>query len=368
MNKKFLVSILLVVLLGAGAWFWMKAAAPAAVAPTETPVPVTVQTARFSDFDDFVVGLGSVQAFNTVTVKSRIDGEIIKIAFKEGDFVKAGDILAEIDPRTYQSNLDQAVQKKKQDENRLENAQLDLDRYSKLGEFASRQQLDTQRATVKQLDSQIAADDAAIKFAQIELGYATIKAPISGKTGFKLVDEGNIINANSSTGIVVIDQVQPISVVFTEPEGLFNRIMAGMRDGQFPRVDVVSQETGMVLSSGVLSYVDNQIDAQTGTIHLKSTFENSDMKLWPGMTVSVRLRLNGLHNVVVVPDTAVQHGPAGLFVYKMNDKSRVEMQKVEIGPSFKGQTVVLNGLNVGENYVSEGQYRLQIGSLVVAAP
>ncbi len=367
MNKKFLVSILVLVLVGAGAWFWLKPTAPASVAPVETPVPVTLQTASASDFDDFAVGLGSVQAFNTVTVKSRIDGEITKIAFKEGDFVNAGDILAEIDPRTYQSNLDQAVQKKKQDENRLENAQLDLDRYSKLGEFASRQQLDTQRATVTQLVSQIAADDAAIKFAEIELGYATIKAPLSGKTGFKLVDEGNIINANSSTGIVVIDQVQPISVVFTEPEGLFNRIMEGMKGGH-PRVDVVSQTNGAVLSSGELSYVDNQIDAQTGTIHLKSTFANSDMKLWPGMTVSVRIRLNGLQNVVVVPDNAVQHGPAGLFVYKVNDKSRVEMQKVEIGPSYKGQTVVLSGLIAGDIYVSEGQYRLQNGSLVAATP
>lgn len=324
-------------------------------------VPVTVKTVTKEDFPVYLTGLGTVQGFNTVTVRTRVDGQINQIAFKEGQFVKEGDLIAQVDPRPFQAALDQANAKKTQDEANLANAQRDLARSTKLGEFATKQTVDTQTANVEQLKAQISADQAAIFNAQTQLDYASIRAPISGVTGIRQVDVGNIVNAATQTGIVTIAQVEPISVIFTAPEAQLPDIAAALRQGE-TKVTALTADGRKVLSEGTLSLMNNQVDTTSGTIRLKASFENKDHALWPGLSVSTRLLVNTLKNAVVIPDDAIQHGADGLYVYAVAQGNKAEVRKIKVGPSTNGKTLVDSGIDAGEKVVTRGQYRVQPGS------
>src|SRR5882757_7913504 len=252
-------------------------------APARIAVPVKTAAVEKADFPVYLTGLGTVQGFNTVVVRSRVDGQINRIAFQEGQFVKEGDTLVEIDPRPFQAVLDQAKAKKAQDEANLANANLDLQRFTKLGEFATRQQTDTQRSTVVQLSAQIAADDAAIANAQTQFDYTSVKAPISGVAGLRLVDVGNIVNSATQTGIVTIAQIEPIAVIFTAPEDQLPYINEAQA-AQPLKVIAITTDGKKTLSDGSLAVVNNQVDTTSGTIRLKAVFDNKDHRLWPGQS------------------------------------------------------------------------------------
>ena len=328
------------------------------------PIVVSVTLAKRSDFPVVLEGLGQVQAYNTVLVRARVDGEIVKIAFKEGQTVKAGDLLAQIDPRPFQATLDQAVAKKAQDEANLANAKLDLARYATLAkqDFATRQQLDTQNALVLQLTASIAADTAAIDAAKVQLDYTTIRAPISGRAGFRLIDEGNLVNAGQQTGIVTIAQLQPIAVIFTEPQQYVARINQELAAGS-PEVTVMNAD-GAKLATGRLAISDNQVDLATGTIRLKAEFENYDNALWPGLAVSTGLKLGVDKNVLIIPADAVQHGQSGLYVYVVDDQNRASVRPVKVAQQNTMTAVISDGLKEGDRVVTTGQFLLQPGSLV----
>jgi membrane fusion protein, multidrug efflux system len=335
-------------------------------APSSKPVPVTIASVEKTDFPAYLFGLGSVQAFNTVVVRTRVDGQIDKIAFQEGQFVKEGDILAQIDPRPYQAAYDQAVAKKAQDEASVANAKLDLHRYVSLGEFATKQQTDTQNSTVQQLTAQIAGDVAAISNAKTQLDYATVRAPLAGVTGFRLVDQGNIVNASTQTGIVTIAQIEPIAVIFTAPEEQLQAIKAALAS-QPPKVIALSTDGKRVLSTGTLSLINNQVDVASGTIRLKAIFDNKDHALWPGQSVSTRLLVKTLKDAVVIPDDAVQHGADGLYTFVVDPDNKANLRKIKVSQSVDGRSVVDEGLTPGQRVITTGQYRVQPGSLVSTA-
>jgi multidrug efflux system membrane fusion protein len=336
----------------------------AAAAQAPAAVPVEAQTAERKDFTVVLENLGQVAAYNSVTVKARVDGQIMLIAFKEGQMVKEGDLLAEIDPRPFQATLDQAEAKKRQDDANLANAKLDLGRYSTLVKqsFASQQQFDTQNSLVNQLIAQTAADTAAIDAARVQLGYTKITAPLTGRVGFRLIDQGNMVAASQQTGIVVIDELQPISVTFPAPEEQVGEINELMRKGD-AQVMVKSTD-GKPLSSGVLEVVDNHIDAATGTVMLKARFANTDNKLWPGLAVIADLTLGVDKNAVIVPTAAVQHGVQGLYVYVIGDDNKVGVRKVKIAHENTQEAAIAEGLNGGERIVTNGQALLRPGTLV----
>ncbi len=329
-------------------------------------VPVTIAPVAKADFPVYLFGLGTVQGFNTVTVRTRVDGQIDKIAFKEGQLVKQGDLLVQIDPRPYQAALDQAKAKKAQDEANLANANLDLQRFTKLGEFATRQQTDTQRSTVAQLTAQIAADDAAIFNTQTQVDYTTVKAPISGVAGLRQVDIGNIVNASTQTGIVTIAQIEPIAVIFTAPEEQLPYINEA-QSAQPLKVIAITTDGKKPLAEGMLSVVNNQVDTTSGTIRLKAVFDNKDRALWPGQSVSTRLLLRTLKNATVAPDDAVQHGADGLYAYVVNQDSKAELRKIKVSQSIDGRSVIDSGLSPGEQVITAGQYKVQPGTLVSTA-
>ncbi len=330
------------------------------------PIPVKIASVETTDFPVYLGGLGTVQGFNTVVVRTRVDGQIDTIAFTEGQIVREGDLLAQIDPRPFQAALDQAKAKKAQDEANLANANLDLQRYTKLGEFATRQQTDTQRSTVQQLSAQIAADDAAISNAQTQLDYTTIKAPISGRVGFRQVDKGNIVNAATQTGIVTIAQIEPIAVIFTAPEQNLVDINRSLAANPL-KVIALTTDGKRVLSEGTLSVINNQVDTTSGTIRLKAVFDNKDHVLWPGLSVSTRLLVTTLKDATVIPDDAVQHGTDGLYAFAVGTDNKAELKKIKVGNSTDGRTVVENGLNAGERVIVAGQYKVQPGALVATS-
>ena len=329
-------------------------------------VPVTIAPVVKADFPVYLTGLGSVQGFNTVVVRTRVDGQIDKVAFKEGQLVNQGDLLVEIDPRPYQATLDQAKAKKAQDQANLANANLDLQRYTKLGEFATRQQTDTQRSTVAQLTAQIAADDAAIFNAQTQLDYTAVKAPISGLAGLRQVDIGNIVNASTQTGIVTIAQIEPIAVIFTAPEEQLPYINEG-QSAQPLKVIAITTDGKKPLAEGTLSVVNNQVDTTSGTIRLKAVFDNKNHALWPGQSVSTRLLVKTLKDATVAPDDAIQHGNDGLYAYVVNQDNKAELRKIKVSQSIDGRSVVDNGLAPGEQVITSGQYKVQPGTLVSTA-
>jgi multidrug efflux system membrane fusion protein len=335
-------------------------------AASRSAVPVTIAPVVKADFPVYLGGLGTVQGFNTVIVRTRVDGQIDKIAFNEGQLVKQGDVLAQIDPRPFQAALDQAKAKKAQDEANLANANLDLQRFTKLGEFATRQQTDTQRSTVAQLTAQLAADDAAISNAQTQLDYATIKAPISGVAGLRQVDVGNIVNAATQTGIVTIAQIEPIAVIFTAPEEQLPYINEA-QSAQPLKVIALTTDGKKTLSDGALAVVNNQVDTTSGTIRLKAVFDNKNHALWPGQSVSTRLLVRTLKDATVVPDDAVQHGTNGLYAYVVNQDNKAELRKLRVSQSIDGRSVADEGLKPGEQVITAGQYKVQPGTLVSTA-
>src|SRR5438445_9920777 len=335
-------------------------------APAQVAVPVKIASVEKADFPVYLTGLGTVQGFNTVQVRTRVDGQIDKIAFTEGQIVNQGDLLVEIDPRPFQAALDQAKAKKAQDEANLANANLDLQRYTKLGEFATRQQTDTQRSTVAQLTAQIAADDAAISNAQTQLDYTQVKSPISGVAGLRQVDLGNIVNASTQTGIVTITQIEPIAVIFTAPEDQLPYINEGQNVSPL-KVTAITTDGKKPLADGTLAVINNQVDTTSGTIRLKAVFDNKTHTLWPGQSVSTRLLVKTLKDATVVPDDAIQHSTDGLYAYTVNQDNKAELRKVKVSQSIDGRSVVEEGLSTGQQVITGGQFKVQPGTLVSTA-
>jgi membrane fusion protein, multidrug efflux system len=368
--------LLVVAVAGAGYFGWREYGnnnrdqqSVASSGPAAPPIPVTVSAVRKGDFPVYLFGLGVVEPYDTVTVSSRVDGQVIKVDFKQGQMVKEGDVVAEIDPRPYQAELDQATAKKTSDEATLKNAQLNLQRYQTLSkeDFATRQQLDTQQATVDQLQAQIKGDQAAIDNAQTELSYTTIRSPLTGRTGFRLVDPGNIVHAAATAGIVTIVKLQPISVVFTPPEEDVSEINDALAAGTVP-VDALSSDSKTLLSHGHLALVNNAVDQASGDIQMKATFENKDNALWPGLSVSTRLLVQTIKDATVVPSDAVQRGPNGLFVYVVDKSDKVHIQDVKVDQEGGGTSLIAAGLTPGQTIVTEGQSRLTDGAAVQANP
>jgi multidrug efflux system membrane fusion protein len=367
--------LLIAVVAGGGYYGWNRYYGPEAMAKVEAAqkaaarrpaIPVSITPVEKADFPVYLTGLGTVQAFNTVVVRTRIDGQIDKIGFQEGQLVKEGDLLAEIDPRPFRAVLDQAKAKKVQDEANLANANLDLQRYTKLGEFATRQQLDTQRSTVAQLTAQIAADDAAISNAQTQLDYTQVKSPITGIVGLRQVDVGNIVNAATQTGIVTVAQVEPIAVIFTAPEDQLPYISEAQAVSPL-KVIAITTDGKKPLAEGALAVINNQVDTTSGTIRLKAVFANKNHALWPGQSVSTRLLVKTLKDATVVPDDAIQHSTNGLYAYAVNGDSKAELRKVKVSQSIDGRSVVEEGLQPGEQVITGGQFKVQPGSLVTTA-
>ena len=368
--------VLFVAVIAVGGYYgWYRFHGAEAAAKTEAAqkaaarqpaVPVSLTAVEKADFPVYLTGLGTVQAFNTVVVRTRVDGQIDKIAFQEGQAVSQGDLLAEIDPRPFQAVLDQAKAKKTQDEANLANANLDLQRYTKLGEFATRQQTDTQRSTVAQLTAQIAADEAAISNAQTQLDYTQVKSPISGVAGLRQVDIGNIVNASTQTGIVTVTQIEPITVIFTAPEDQLPYISEAQKIAPLKTI-AITTDGKKPLAEGQLSVINNQVDTTSGTIRLKAVFDNKNHALWPGQSVSTRLLVKTLKDATVVPDDAVQHGTNGLYAYAVTADNKAELRKVKISQSIDGRSVVEEGLKPGERVITGGQFKVKPGSLVTTA-
>ena len=319
------------------------------------PVPVLAAAARRADVPVYLETVGTARALNTVTVQSQVDGKLVSLDFQEGQDVKKGDTLARIDPTTYQAALDQAVAKKAQDEAQLANARLDLERYERLAATNSinRQQADTQKALVAQLQAQIQADQGAIDNARAILAYTTITAPIDGRTGIRMVDVGNVIRASSATGIVVLTQLKPINVMFNLPQQNLPQINAAFAKGPL-MVEAQQSDTGAPIDSGTLQVVDNQVDQTTGTVKLKAEFPNANLQLWPGQFVNVRLTVDTLRQVTVIPTGSVQRGPDGTFVYVIGGDNRVSQRPITIRMQDEHQAVVARGIEPGERVVTTG--------------
>jgi multidrug efflux system membrane fusion protein len=338
-------------------------------AQSAAPVNVSVATAALKDVPVVQRGIGTAQAYNTVLIRSRVDGTLEKINFIEGQEVHAGDVLAVIDKRPYQAVLDQALGKKAADEAQLANAKLDLQRYANLAqsEFASRQSVDTQKALVLQLTANLQADAAAITAAQLNLTFCDIQSPINGIVGIRAVDIGNLIHATDATGIVTVTQIKPISVIFTLPQEALPDVQDALRQGPLKVVAFTSNET-RALGEGQLLTPDNTIDVSSGTIRMKATFPNADNRLWPGEFVNVHLIVSTLRDVVTLPSAAVQRGPDGLYVYKVQPDQTVTRQPVTLTQDDSGVAVIAAGVSKDEVVVTAGQSRLTEGVKVAAAP
>jgi membrane fusion protein, multidrug efflux system len=337
---------------------------PADAAARAGPAAIAVDTATVAhkDVPIYLQGLGTVQAFYTVTVTARVDGELQKIAFTEGQRVRKGDLLAQIDPRPNRAAYEQAVAAKAKDAAQLANAKLDLQRYTVLQpqDLASKQTVDTQRAMVDQLSAQLQVDQAVIDNARTQLEYTSITSPIEGRTGIRLVDPGNIVHAADSTGIVVVTQVQPITVIFTLPEEDLPAISAALAAGTV-NVTTLSRDGRAELDQGTLALVDNQIDQATGTAKLKAIFANSRNTLWPGQFVNARVLMRTARDALTMPTAAVQLGPTGPFAYVVKADSTVEVRPIKIGEESGGMTIVNDGLGLNERVVTSNQYRLEAG-------
>ena len=331
------------------------------------PVPVLVAEAHYADVPVTAEVLGTVQATNSVTIRSQVDGKLVEVAFKEGQEVRKGDVLARIDPAIYKAQYDQTVAKKAQDESLLANAQVDLARYQKLAEsqYGSHQQADTQRALVAQYVAQIAQDQASIDNAKATLDYATIRAPLDGRIGIRQVDQGNIVHAADTTGIVNIAQVRPIAVIFNLPQQWLRQVNAASAKGTL-KLEAHDGDSATVLDTGTLEVVDNTVDQTTGTVKLKGSFPNADQQLWPGLFVNVRLYVDMLSHVVVVPTPAVQRGPDGTFVYLVKGDA-VAQTKVTVARQTEADTVVTAGLEPPAEVVTTGFNRLTDGAKIAVS-
>ena len=335
-----------------------------------TPVPVLTARSDARDVPVWLDGLGTVQAFNLVQVRPFVDGPLVEVRFQEGQNVKAGDVLARIDPRPYQASLDAATAKKQQDEANLANARLDVGRYAKLaaGQYSSGQQVDTARAQAAQLEAQVRGDQAQIDTARTNLGYTTITAPIDGRVGIRQVDAGNLVRAGDLLPLTVLTQLKPISVVFTLPQQALPAVAAAMQGGM-PEVLALRQggDATDPLDRGQLAVLDNQVDPATGTIKLKATFPNDKLLLWPGGFVNVRMLAQTLHAVTTVPTSAVQRGPRGAYLYVVSGEGQAQRRVVKVGHEDDGVSVITEGVKPGEQVVTDGAQRLTEGAKVAVA-
>jgi multidrug efflux system membrane fusion protein len=343
------------------------AANSASNAPTQRPLPVTAALVETREFPVYRIGLGTVQAYNTVTIKVRVDGEIQKIAFREGEDVRVGDLLAQIDPRPYEALLRQAEADKARDEALLANAKLDLDRFSTLvaKDFATRQSVDTQKALVAQYQAAIQRDQATIDNAKVQLGYTTISSPLNGRTGVRLIDQGNIVHAGDAGGLVVITQLNPIAVIFTLPQQYLPEIAGAVERGS-PVVLAYDQDNRVTLGEGRLELIDNLIDQGTGSVRLKAIFPNEGHRLWPGAFVNAWLQLD-VRRGPVVAESVVQYGPNGNYAFVIGPDAAVEVRPVRVAATHEGTALIADGLTVGDRVVVDGQYRLRAGVRVVAS-
>ena len=330
-------------------------------------IPVMTDQAIRADVPIFLTGLGTVQAFNSVLIKSRVDGQIVKIRYEEGKDVRAGDVLIEIDRAPFEAALALAQANKLKDEAQRDNARVDFDRYANLAKTgaSTTQQLDTTRALVAQTEASVKADQALIDTAQVQLNYSTIRSPIDGRVGTRLVDAGNIVRATDTTGIVTINQIHPIFVSFALPADSLPQLRAQLK-GDDVIVTALSRD-GQVLATGVLAVIDNQINPATGTINYKAKFDNGDDALWPGQFVNLRIQLAIRRNVIAVPVTAVQQGPDGSYAFVVGNDRTVQKRPLKVGALNKTTAIIDDGLQPGEQIVTDGQYRIQAGSKVEVA-
>ena len=360
------VGILVLVGTAGLSWHLMRDSAPAVASTASEPaVPVVAESVHAQDVPIYLTGIGTVQAFNTVTIRTRVDGQIDKVAFVEGEDVKAGDLLAQIDPRPFQAQLEQAQAQRASHEAQLADAKIDLQRFTNLAQrgAATQQSVDTQKALVAQLEANVQADQAAIDNANVQLGYTAITAPISGRTGMRLVDQGNIVHATDQTGLVVLTQIEPISLVFSLPEDELPEVAHAMTEGPL-KVVAFSGDGRTKLAEGTLALIDNEIDQTTGTMRLKATFPNKDHALWPGQFVNAWLYLTVRHDGLTVPAAVVQRGPQGTYAYVIKPDSTVEMRPIAVAQLRDGIALIDSGLSVGERVVVDGQYKLRPGARV----
>ncbi len=366
MKRTLLVGVLLAV---CGAWLGCgstdtKSTVRAGSAPP--PVPVSVYTAEQKDMPVYLSGLGSVTAFNTVNIKSRVDGELVQVAFKEGETVKKGDLLAVIDPRPFQVQLSQAEAQLFKDQASLRDAQLNYERFKGLLQDSgamSQQQVDTQKALVDQLEGAVRSDQSAVDNAKLQLTYCHITAPVNGRIGLRLVDPGNIVHAADTNAMLVITQLQPIAVIFTLPEDNLQAVAQRMHQGQLA-VDAYSRDDQTKLAIGTLLTIDNQIDQTTGTARLKAIFPNTDNALWPNQFVNARLLLDTKKNAIIIPAAAIQRGPQGTFVFVVKPDKTVDVRNVTIAITQNNRTAIASGISPGDVVVTDGQDKLQAGSKV----
>src|ERR1700712_3094813 len=364
------ITITLLILGGLGYIAWtslqQKQAVNRAGGRSDLPVPVLAATPRIQDVPVYLDAVGAVRALNNVLVRPQVDGKLIAVNFTEGQDVKKGDVLAEIDPVIYKAQYDQAVAKKAQDEAQLGNQRLDLTRYQQLAasNAGSKQQADTQRAVVAQQEALVKADQAALDNAQATLGYTRIIAPLSGRAGLRQVDQGNIIHASDATGLVIITQLQPIAVQFSLPQQQIVRVNAAAAKGTLA-VDVFGNDGITVADSGQLKGIDNQVDPTTGTLKLKAEFPNTKFQLWPGQFVNVRLKVETLSKAVVVPTSAVQRGPVGTFSYVIGEGDIVSAKPIVVTQQNETEAVIASGLSASDRVVTTGLANLSDGAKVI---
>jgi membrane fusion protein, multidrug efflux system len=334
--------------------------------PPRPPVPVVTAIVQQKDMDVFINGLGTVTAFKTVTIRSRVEGELVKVAFVEGQVVEEGSLLAEIDRRPFDVQLQQAQGQLARDEATLKSADFTFKRYQELilSKAITAQQVDEQRALVQQMAGAIQSDQAAVENAKLQLEYCHIKAPISGRIGLRLVDQGNIVRANDPMGLAVITQLQPISLVFTIPQDDISRVQKPQNSGQPLSVDAYDRDFKVKLASGKLLAIDNQVDSTTGTVRLKAVFDNEDGMLFPNQFVNARLLVDTKRSATVVPSSAVQRGPNSVFVYVVQDDDTVDLRTVKVGLAEGAETSIESGLMPGEIVVTEGIDKLQPKAMI----
>ncbi len=335
-------------------------------APPKRPIPVLTSTIRQGDMSLYLNGLGTVTAFNSVTVRSRVDGELVKVAFTEGQRVKQGDLLAEIDPRPFQVQLNQAEGPLTRDQAALEIAKQTLERLNQLSvsNAVSQQEIDTQTSLMKQAEGAIQTDRAQIANAKLQLDYCSITSPITGRIGLRLVDRGNMIRANDPNGLAIVTQLQPIAVIFTIPQDEIGRVRKRMLADSKLQVEAYNRDFSIKLASGTLAALDNQVDSTTGTVRLKAVFDNEDEMLFPNQFVNVRLLVDVREKAVIAPAAAIQRGPNFTFAYVFKNDSTVELRKLNLGPAEGAEVIVAEGLEPGERVVTDGLEKLQPGAAV----
>ena len=376
-RRTILISLLVVLIVGGGYYAWREYR-PSEAQPQQKaqgkggpagPTPVVALPAATGSVDVVMNGLGTATPLRTVTVRSRVDGELMRVLFDEGQLVKQGQLLAEIDPRSYQVALQQAQGQLARDQALLENARLDVERYQALfaQDSIAKQQVDTQVSLVRQYEAALQMDRSQVDNARLQLSYTKITAPVAGRVGLRLVDAGNVVRAGDANGLVVITQLQPVAVLFTVPQDAMPVVMKRMQSGEKIPVEAWDREQKARLAEGALASADNQVDPATGTVKLKAQFTNDDYALFPNQFVNVRMKLDTLSGVIVIPSAAVQRGAQGLFVFVVGAEKTVAQRVVKLGPAEGSRVAVTEGLREGDLVVVDGMDRLRPGGAVEVA-